>query len=98
MWKRVSSAVHCSSRCASFQHTNWLLNSNQAYRHVFTSPTSVTDQEVTAEHLHKRRKTVLTTKKSTIAVLTNLREVTPRSIAYIAVQVCTVISLSLCFT
>jgi hypothetical protein len=35
---------------------------------------------------------VLTTKKSTVAALTNLREVTPRSIAYIAVQVCTIIS------
>jgi hypothetical protein len=61
--------------------------SSQAYKHVFTSPTSATIDEQSGEQRPKRRKLEIAAKRAPVATAINLRSVTPRSIAYIATQV-----------
>jgi hypothetical protein len=63
----------------------------QAYKHIFTSPTSVAENDSTESAPPAKRLrtgTLAQSKKSNVAMLVQLKEVTPRSIAYIAVQVC----------
>ena len=60
----------------------------QAFKFIFTSPSSVTEDDVEAPPRTKRRKKAPTATRSNVASLVGLRAVTPRSIAYVAVQVC----------
>lgn len=75
----------------SSSYTASLLLSQQAYKYLFTSPSSVSEDD--AEGLEnprpsKRAKKALTATRANVALLIGLNSVTPRSIAYVAVQVC----------
>jgi len=68
---------------------------SQAYKYIFTSPTSANEvstdvTEDSAQPALKRSKKSLGATRSHVASLIGLRRVTPRSIAYVAVQVCIV--------
>jgi hypothetical protein len=88
---RAFSEAICLSRCVSYLTADLKLSPYQAYKHIFTSPTSVTIEEENIEparHRAKRPNNGIASKKSSVASLLNMHSVTPRSIAYIAVQVC----------
>jgi hypothetical protein len=65
----------------------------QAYKHIFTSPTSaedIDDQRDLEEHAprpHKRSRRQRAPTRGNIANIMGMGSVTPRSIAYVAVQV-----------
>lgn len=67
---------------------------SQAYKFIFTSPTSAKDVDCeldTEDHTvrpHKRPRNHKAPTRGHIANILRMKTVTPRSIAYIAVQVC----------
>jgi hypothetical protein len=91
IWRRVFSKVHFLSRFVSSSVTDsCLMRFAQAYKHIFTSPTSAAiDEEnaIPSAGSAKRQKTGTFSKRSPVATIINLGSVSPRSIAYITVQV-----------
>jgi hypothetical protein len=73
----------------------YILTLFQAYKYIFTSPTSANEVSMEAVETDnddmpsapKRSKKNLRATRSHVASLIGLRKVTPRSIAYVAVQV-----------
>jgi hypothetical protein len=70
----------------------------KAFKLLFTSPSSVNTETANEDpHPAKRSKKNKTATRSNVATLIGLRSVTPRSIAYIAVQVCVSLRLTINF-
>src|ERR1700683_4193124 len=75
----------------------WHTKRSQAFKYLFTSPTSANDDASPNDALQpsaKRAKRNLGATRSHVASLIGMRSVTPRAIAYVAVQVCLNVSMS----